>query len=272
MAHYIIDEQIPKILDFVDIDSEKWRLFASVTNFPKTFLYNLEAKRLRCFEDELCRTFNSCVVVSNVEKQLIQNNNNLHVIANGVDFKFFSPQKNRSAEALIFTGAMNYFPNVDGIRYFHKEILPLIRAELPNLKFIIAGMAPSAEIRKLADDRTIVTGSCLDVREYLSRAAVCVVPLRIAKGIQNKILEAMAMEVPVVATSKANDGINAQNNREIMIADDPRAFSKAVIDLLRNTELREGVIKNARTFVEKNFSWERNLKRLDELISITVSN
>jgi polysaccharide biosynthesis protein PslH len=271
MARYVLDEPIPKILDFVDIDSEKWKQYATTASFPKNFIYGLEAKRLVNFEAKLCRIFDSCLVVSNTEKQLVKDKTNVVVVANGIDLQFFTPQRKSSEHILTFTGAMNYRPNVDGVIYFHNEILPLIRKQIPTVKFIIAGMQPSAKIRALADDHTIVTGFVPDIREYLSKADVCVVPLRIAKGIQNKILEAMAMKVPVVATSNANNGINATDKTEIMLADSSYDFANATVRLMKDTKLRDTITKNARDFVEKNFCWERNLETLDNLISFIGS-
>jgi polysaccharide biosynthesis protein PslH len=271
MARYVLDEPIPKILDFVDIDSEKWKLYATTASFPKNFIYRLEAKRLLRFEAKLCRSFDSCLVVSNTEKQLVQDKTNLVVVANGIDLQLFTPQRKPSEHILTFTGAMNYLPNVDGVIYFHNEVLPLIRRQIPTVKFIIAGMQPSAKIRALADDHTIVTGFVSDIREYLSKADVCVVPLRIARGIQNKILEAMAMEIPVVATSNANNGINATDKTEIMLADSPHDFANATVRLLRDAKLRDTITKNARDFVGKHFCWERNLETLENLISFIGS-
>ena len=130
-------------------------------------------------------------------------------LPNGVDQQYFATQHTPPDESILFTGVMNYFPNTDAVVYFHQHIFPLIRRHVPSVRFIIAGMYPTKEIQQFGDRHTIVTGFVPDIRVYLSKAAVCVVPLRIAMGIQNKILEAMAMGVPVVATSAANRGINA---------------------------------------------------------------
>jgi glycosyltransferase involved in cell wall biosynthesis len=161
---------------------------------------------------------------------------------------------------------MNYFPNVDAVTYFHKEIFPLIHGEIPSAKFVIAGMAPTPHVRALGDDSTLVTGFVPDIRPYLAKASVCVAPLRLAKGVQNKILEAMAMGVPVVATSAANRGIDAGDQQEIIIADDPKAFAAATVRLLRENNLRESIAANAKRFVAQKFCWEKNLRELDKVI------
>jgi sugar transferase (PEP-CTERM/EpsH1 system associated) len=268
MASYVLNERIPKILDFVDVDSQKWKLYSAMTSFPINFLYKLEAKRLLQFEDRICRNFDFCLVVSDCERQLLTGRENIFITPNGTDLQFSTLEKNQPEQTIIFSGAMNYFPNIDAVIYFYQSILPLIRKEIPTIKFIIAGMQPSSKIRKLENNYTIVTGFIPDMKEYLSKASVCVVPLRIARGIQNKILEAMAIGVPVVATSNANEGIHAVDKEEIMIADNPRDFANATVSLLKNEELRSLIAKKARLYVEKNFCWEMNLRKLDEMISL----
>ena len=270
MAPYAIDLPCPKILDFVDIDSQKWHFFSEMTHFPYSQIYQLESKRLSRFEHFLAHRFDYCLVTSQYEKSLLSKFSNIIALPNGVDQEYFSTQTIPVEENIIFTGVMNYFPNSDAVLHFHHNIFPLIKSKAPSARFIIAGMHPTAQIRALADRDTTVTGFIPDIREYLSRASVCVVPLRIAMGVQNKILEAMAMGVPVVATSTANRGINATHGREIVVADDPASFADATISLLKDQQLRESITENAKTFIEQNFSWEKNLRRLDELISQAV--
>lgn len=270
MAPYVFDSRKPKIIDFVDVDSGKWQLYAKMTTFPKSLIYDLEYRRLRKFEAELIRRFDASIVVSEKERALLPSTDRLVVVPNGIDLEFFSPRKNQRKKTLIFTGAMNYFPNIDGVSYFHKEILPLIRKEIPSVRFTVSGMDPPPSIKRLEGERIVVTGYVQDMREYLSNASVCVVPLRIAKGIQNKILEAMAMKVPVVATSVANNGIGATDGREIMIADNPQAFAQSVTELLVDAKLRDALVANARLFVEKHYSWNRNLQKVDEAVTLAM--
>jgi sugar transferase (PEP-CTERM/EpsH1 system associated) len=267
MAPYVIDLPCPKILDFVDIDSQKWYLFSAMTCFPYSLVYHLESKRLSRFEQFLAARFDYCLVTSRYEKSLLNNCPNIAVLPNGVDQQYFSAHNAPAKGNIIFTGVMNYFPNSDAVLHFHRGIFPLIKREVPSAQFIIAGMHPTAQIRALADHDTTVTGFVPDIREYLSRASVCVVPLRLAMGVQNKILEAMAMGVPVVATAVANRGINATHGREILVADDPASFAEATVTLLKDQQLRESITENAKKFIEQNFRWEKNLRQLDELIS-----
>jgi sugar transferase (PEP-CTERM/EpsH1 system associated) len=267
MAQYVIDIEKPKIVDFVDIDSDKWQLYSRRSWPPKSIVYHLEHRRLRLFEENINKQFNFCLVVSENEKKLLQDGENVVVIPNGIDLEFFAPRVQHNDNTLIFTGAMNYFPNIDGVSYFHRDIWPLVKRHIRDVRFIVAGMAPPPKIRALASEDTIITGFVSDIRDYLARATVCVVPLRIAKGVQNKILEAMAMGVPVVATTAANTGIEAQDKHQILVADNPEDFARSVLMLLKEPEIRKTIADNARRFVQDNFSWDQNLSKLDTLIA-----
>jgi glycosyltransferase involved in cell wall biosynthesis len=206
-------------------------------------------------------------VTSAHEKFLLDSDSHIEVLPNGVDQQYFNIPYAPADGSIIFTGVMNYFPNGDAVVHFQHHIFPLIKHQIPFAQFIIAGMHPTRQIRKLADGQTTVTGYVPDIRAYLSKAAVCVAPLRIAMGVQNKILEAMAMGVPVVATSIANQGINATHEREILVADEPASFAEATTRLLTDQRLRDTIRKNAKQFIGQNFCWESNLQRLDELIA-----
>ena len=194
----------------------------------------------------------------------------MFVVRNGIDLEYFSPRGLPNPNTVIFTGAMNYFPNIDGVLFFHREVLPRIQQEIPSVKLIIGGMDPDPSIQQLESEHVMITGFVPDMREFLEKAAVCVVPLRIAKGIQNKVLEAMAMGIPVVSTSEANSGINAVHNRDLMVANDPQSFADAVVRLLRNEKLRRTIASNARGFVEQQFSWEHNLRQLDQAMAMAM--
>ncbi len=268
MAPYIEHFHIPKIIDFVDVDSDKWRQYAEQCNFPKSFIYKLEFDRLRKLETRLCRLFNCSIVTTDHEKSLLDYSDNVMVIPNGIDLEYYTPRISLDQNILIFTGAMNYFPNIDAMLYFHDEIFPLILKKIPDVKFFIVGMNPVQKIRRLSSKNIIVTGTVDDVRDYLGNASVCIAPLRIAKGIQNKILEAMAMQVPVVATSQANNGIDAIHGREIMIADNADDFANATVMLLKSRLLRQAIVKAARSLIEEKFNWERTLRKLNAVITL----
>ena len=267
MAQYAIDIEKPKIIDFVDIDSDKWKLYSRHSWPPKSLIYYMEYRRLQLFEKDITKQFNFCLVVSEGEKKLLQDDEKVVIIPNGIDLEFFVPRAQQNDNTLIFTGAMDYFPNIDGVSYFYRDIWPLVKEHIQDVRFIVAGMSPSPKIRALANEDTTITGFVSDIRSCLAQATVCVVPLRLAKGIQNKILEAMAMGIPVVATTAANAGIKARDKHQILVADSPEDFARSVLMLLKDPHLRKTIADNARQFVQENFSWGRNLGKLDELIT-----
>ena len=270
MAQYVRGFKKPRIIDFVDVDSDKWRHYADLTSFPKSFVYQREYRQLQRLEAKLVEEFDASIVISEEEKAHLPESDRLFVVRNGIDLEYFSPRGSPNPNTVIFTGAMNYFPNIEGVLFFHGEVLPRIQQEIPSVKLIIGGMNPDPSIQQLESEHVMVTGFVPDMRDYLEQATVCVVPLRIAKGIQNKVLEAMAMGIPVVSTSVANSGINAVDNRDLILADDPQSFADAVVKLLRNENVRRTIASNARGFVEKEFSWDRNLQQLDQAITMAM--
>jgi sugar transferase (PEP-CTERM/EpsH1 system associated) len=272
MASYVADVKKPRIIDYIDVDYDKWRMYSEIAHIPKSLIYHREYIKLKEFEESINLQFDHSIVVSENEKNLLPKKSNVTVMPNGIDFQKFPPAEEYVKNSIVFCGAMNYFANVDGVLYFHEQILPLIRNKVPDVQFTIAGMCPVKKIRKLASKDVIVTGYVPDIRSYVAHAAVCVVPLRIAKGIQNKVLEAMAMEVPMVATTAANRGIGARDKKEILLADSPADFARATLALLMNVGLRKEIATNAKQFVLKNFSWETHLRKLDDVIARVMAS
>ncbi len=193
-------------------------------------------------------------------------------IPNGVDTEYFAPSEGlKKGNHLIFTGVMDYFPNVDGISWFCKEVLPQIRSRVPNLRLTICGSRPVDQVTALRSIPGVqVTGRVPDVRPYLDQADIAVVPLRIGRGIQNKVLEAMSMALPCVATSVACMGIEAQDGRDLLVADDPSEFIRCVVQLLSNDTARERMGAAARSTVENCHSWEVPLGKLSRIIEQEV--
>ena len=195
----------------------------------------------------------------------------IHVFPNGVDAEYFrsAPEAASSyvRDRLIFTGNMSYKPNVEAVQYLVAEILPRIWSRRPGAHLYIVGMDPSPAVRRLAaGQRVIVTGRVDDIRPYFEGAAVALAPLRTARGLQNKVLEAMAMRVPVVASPQAFNGINAVADRDLLVADGPEAFSRGALLLLDDPARRERYAAAARACVEDNHNWERILRGLEALV------
>jgi sugar transferase (PEP-CTERM/EpsH1 system associated) len=263
----------PLLMDFVDVDSDKWMQYGAQLPFYKAWVYRLEAVRLRRHELSAARQAARSLVATRQEEALLRGLAPwapTTVIPNGVDLDYFAPVPARRAAdpTIVFTGAMDYFPNVDAVVHFCRQIFPRIRARIPGARFVIVGKNPTAAVRRLATVPGVeVTGSVSDVRPYLGEAAVAVAPLRVARGVQNKVLEAMAMGLAVVATAKAHEGLEARPGEHLCVVDAPAAFADTVTDLLGSPERRQALGRAARRFVEAHHSWSASMAKLDTVLA-----
>jgi sugar transferase (PEP-CTERM/EpsH1 system associated) len=276
MAQYVIRTRgIPLLMDFLDVDSDKWLQYGARHPFPGSWVYRLEGKRLREHELAIARRADRCIVTTRQEEAL------LHsfapwapttVVPNGVDLEYFRPAAAPAVDPrIVFTGAMDYFPNIDAVVHFSRHILPRIREQVPEAQFSIVGKTPAPAVRRLSATPGVhVSGTVPDVRPFLQQAAVAVAPLRVARGVQNKVLEAMAMGLPVVGTSKGHEGLEARPGRDLLVEDNPGKFADLVVRLLRNATLRAEVGRAARQFVEAHHSWAASMARLDRLLATVI--
>jgi sugar transferase (PEP-CTERM/EpsH1 system associated) len=268
---------VPRIMQFADLDSLKWRQYVQRSRRPMRWVYALETRRLLRYERHLATTFSHSTVCTPREMRDFQElipGAPVSCVSNGVDLEYFRPQEVAKEEnSLVFTGVMDYFPNVSGVIWFCREVLPRIREQIPGVTFTICGARPEPCVQELGSLSGVrVTGRVPDVRPYLAKASACVVPLHIARGIQNKLLEGMAMGLPAVATTVAFEGVEAKRDRDLLVADDADDFARAVIRLLSDEELRVRTGAAARACVEANYQWETQLGRFDNVLaSVTGS-
>lgn len=268
-----LKENSSLVMDLIDLDSLKWSQYAERASGIMAHVYHREAKLLAEYEEKIAQVFDGLLLVSEPEKQLCppKVREKITVVTNGVDLEKFAPgkgkAKNGDGPVVVFTGAMDYWPNIDAVTWFVKEIFPLILANESSTIFLIVGANPTPEVLKLSKYKNVVvTGFVEDIRDYIAAADVCVAPLRIARGIQNKVLEAMAMGKAVVATAYAIEGIVAESSRQVLIADTAECFANAVLLLLHDENKRNFLGKGARESMELNYSWESNLAQLDHLL------
>jgi len=264
------------IADFVDMDSRKWALYAAASRRPLSWVYATEARRLLRHERWLARRAHCTLVRTEAEledcRRLIPGGQ-FRVLANGVDLEYFSHDGPRvPSRRIVFTGVMDYFPNVQAVTLFCDRILPLIRNAVPEATFAIVGSRPSSTVRALAERPGVsVTGRVPDVRPYLRQAAVAVAPLLIARGVQNKVLEAMAMGTPVVATNAVLRGVGAREGEGVLVGDTPDAFAGKVVRILRDPTLAVELGRRGRRFVETHCVWEAHLAGLEAVLEEAIA-
>jgi sugar transferase (PEP-CTERM/EpsH1 system associated) len=255
---------LPMVMDFVDMDSQKWAQYAETALFPASLIYRSESRRLREHERATLERAAYSIVTTEREARLARKiagdrPARIEVIPNGVDADFFRPREGGAAAAgpaIVFTGDMRYFPNVEAVRWFTLRVFPRIRREVPDAQFLIVGRSPVAAVRRLAKEPAVeVTGFVPDTREYLARARVAVAPFTIAAGIQNKVLEAMASGLPVVATRKVLESLTPAVAGVARCGDSAEEMAAGVIDLLRDARLAGEVGAEGRRRVMSDYDW-----------------
>lgn len=282
VAPYLIAAARPgmrTVIDFVDVDSDKWAQYAARQRFPWSWVYGREGRLLAAAERELAAQADACLFVSAAEAALFRRRTGLRAdkvgfIGNGVDLESFHPDAPVAdpypaggGPVLVFTGAMDYWANADAANWFAREILPLVRWEAPDAQFVICGARPTETVLNLAAlPGVTVTGRVEDVRGYVRHAAVSVAPLRIARGVQNKVLEAMALGRPVVCTPQVLEGIEAEPGRDLLAAAGAEPFARAVLALLTDPDSAAAMGEAARAAVAARYGWDAQLRGLDAVL------
>jgi sugar transferase (PEP-CTERM/EpsH1 system associated) len=279
MAPYLLKHHVlcrRAIFDMVDVDSDKWRQYAESSTGPKRWIFAREARSIAKLEREAARAFGRTLLVSPFEAETFrhlapESAARIDSLSNGVDLRFFSPGLfanpfPRDELAIVMTGHMDYQPNCDGALWLARNVAPLLLAEFPNAHFYFVGANPPAALRGIAGPRTTVTGRVNDVRPYIQAANVIVAPLLIARGVQNKVLEAMAMQKCVVATRAATRALAVESGRQLWIADDARSFADAIAASIRGPD-RQEVAANARQYVEQHHDWRTLFSKLDAALA-----
>jgi sugar transferase (PEP-CTERM/EpsH1 system associated) len=265
-------DELPRVMHLGELDSDKWRQYSERSKFPMSWVYAREWSTMLEFERRMAYSFTENVLCTPLEQRVFDEQipgATSTVLRNGVDLEAFHPAPEKREDGqLVFTGVMNYYPNVDGCVWFAKEILPAVRERFPEARFTIIGSHPSPSILALSRVKGIeVTGFVDSVTDRVQRGAVAVAPLRVARGIQNKVLEAMACGLPVVGSTLATQGVEGQAGRDFLVADDATAFADAVCSLLQQPERAQSLGAQARAFVEEHYNWNLVFKHLDTIIA-----
>lgn len=272
----LIDWTLPgaKILFTHNVEADLWRQQFETARDPiKKFLYWKEWRGLREAELRYAREADHVVTVSEQNRVFFSSfvdPYRVSTIATGVDVDFFRPADGPPSSSMVFTGSMDWLPNQQGILFFTSQILPHVRAKVPDADLWIVGRYPSAEIQRLEGPGIHVTGRVDDIRPFLQRAPVYIVPLRSGSGTRIKIFEAMAMGKAVVSTSVGAEGLPVTHGKNILLADHPQEFAGAVIRVLRDREFAAGLGHAARALVEERFTWKAAGAQFETILQDTV--
>jgi sugar transferase (PEP-CTERM/EpsH1 system associated) len=282
MAQYALHARnMPRVLDLCDVDSDKWRQYAQRRSWPMSWVYRREARQLEACERDYARRFDAVLLVSEAEAELFrkiapESAERTLALRNGVDTTFFDPALRQTSpfpaeqQPLVFTGAMDYWANVDAVEWFAQQVLPPIRLRCPQAHFWIVGSRPAEAVQRLARlPGVTVTGTVPDVRPYLAHARFVVAPLRVARGIQNKVLEALSMARPVIASSAALDGLDTQAALVpgTQRADEVQDFAHSITQLLAGEQQIDGTA--GRRYVCERYGWQASLASLDRLFAVS---
>ncbi len=253
------------------------RLADHAPNLLRKILYTNEHRRLRGFEAEFARRFDKVLLISKNDLKAMEPKsplNNVFFNPHGVDNSHFAPdvRVQKKPNMVIFTGNMNYMPNVDATVYYCREILPLVRRYVPDVNLNIVGADPVPAVQSLAEDPSVqVLGRVPNLRPYINQAQIAIAPMRIAAGLLNKVLEGMSMGLPMVISSIANEGIQAVDGKHVLIADKAEDFANKIVHLLNEPERRKQLGAAARDFIVKEWSWEKHFQDLEQMFCDLVA-
>lgn len=284
MAQYLegVPTQVRRVVDFVDVDSDKWRQYSERHAWPLNALYRREADALLRYEREQASAAHTSIFVSEAEAALFrrcapESASRVTSVENGVDTGYFTPDPMRpnpyypDERVLVFTGAMDYWANIDAVTWFATEVFPQILSAQPAARFYIVGTRPTEAVRRLQHLPGVrVTGAVDDVRPYLQHAVAAVAPLRVARGVQNKVLEAMAMAKTVLLTPQALDGLKPWPEFTRLVADGSDALARGAVRFLQQTD-DPTFGAASRDYVLANYNWNNNLERLRAVLEGNVS-
>jgi hypothetical protein len=267
----------PRVFDLKPVQTLNLRRMQEHVSDPlKKLMYRIEYDRVRRYERGLVRDMDRCFVICDADREAIDPDGELpQVILNphGIDPVKFAPDPSCHQEpnSLVFSGKMGYEPNADAAVYFCENILPLVTSRVPDVKLYLVGADPQPCVTSLArDPSVVVTGFVDDIRPYLHRAQIAIDPLRIGAGLQNKVLEGMAMGMPMVVTSVANEGIQAEPGRDLLVADTAAEFADRIVELLHDPDRRTRLGAAARQFIVNHWTWEKHFEQFEHILLETV--
>ena len=258
----------PKVMDFQDALSLNTERRMEHAHGLWHYILHFEFKMLRSTEYNSFKIFDALTIISEQDSDAIphKRNGDIHVIPNGVDFDYFKPIDKAKAYDVVFCGNMRYEPNVRAAKYLVEKVMPLVWKQLPEARLLLAGACPKPQVAKLACERVAVIDSPADIRECYAAAKIFAAPMLTGSGLQNKLLEAMSMKLPCVTTSIANDSLNAEVGRQVLVGDTADTFAAHLVSLLQDEAQRHQLAANGYAFVHSRYSWEQACNKLEAIL------
>lgn len=274
VAEYIRCQPLPKVIDYQDVFSMGMKRRADAGTVFLRPIFLMEYKRLKRYENFIFDQFDVKTIITEADRNLIPHpqRNEILVIPNGVDYDFFRPCATEKKYDLVFTGNMGYAPNINAVEYLANDILPKVWEKLPNVKMYIAGASPDPRVKRVASNNIIVSGWLDDIRDAYAYSKVFVAPIRIGTGLQNKLLEAMAMHLPCITTPLANNALMAENSKEIIVCSNAQAMADAIVLLLTNQQCAETMAQAGFDFVHRVYDWKNATNIMENAMKKVVSS
>jgi polysaccharide biosynthesis protein PslH len=259
---------IRKTLDYMDVFSKGVERRLSTAPFYMKVPLRMEYKRLVRYEKEVFSHFDHTTIISEQDRRYmpLEERDKIEIIPNGVDTDFFRPMERKKEYDLLFNGNMNYPPNVESVEYLVHKVLPLVMKRYPGVKVLISGATPSPKVLALRSDHVTVTGWVEDVRESFAQSKILVAPMQISIGLQNKLLEAMAMKIPCVTSAMSSNAINAEHGKHLLVAQQPEEYAEHIFTLLEDEKKVKQITDNGYEFVTNNYNWESTTAKLERLM------
>ena len=275
VAEYIRHENTSKTIDYQDVFSMGMKRRSEIAPFYMKPFFNMEYRRLRRYEHDIFDDFDVKTIISVPDRNLIDHpkKDEILIVPNGVDHEYYTPRECEKKYDIVFTGNMSYAPNVNAVEYLANDILPLVWKKLPDAKMYIAGATPDPRVKKVASDRIIISGWLDDMRDAYAQSKIFIAPMRIGTGLQNKLLEAMAMRLPCITTTLANNSLLASEEKnEILVGNNEQELAEHINTLLTNKDKADEIAQNGHDFVRRIYDWGMATKIMEDEMKLKIEN
>ncbi len=274
-AEYVVDvNDVPKIIDYVDIISKGLERRICKSNLLMKLILKIELQRVKKYEEKVFKNFNSHIIISEEDRRNLpfEDRKYVNIVANGIDLNYYHPSESTKEYDLFFSGNLDYPPNIDAAIYIVKKILPLLKKKKYDIKILISGASPNKKVLSLASKNVIIKGWIDDIREYYNKAKVFIAPMQLGTGLQNKLLQAMAMKVPCVTSELTVKGFIDGAQEVMLVAKNPEEYSDCILKLLEDEYYRNQIAQKGYEFVLKYYKWENIMINLETILHNTVLN